>query len=105
MGAGCWLSALNVHFRDVGQTIPFLIQVWMYASPVVYPASLFPAEWQWALALNPMVGVIEGHRLALLGRGELPGVEVAVSLCVSLVIFVTGILYFKRMERTFSDVV
>jgi len=105
VGVGTWLAALNVYFRDVGHMIPFLIQVWMYASPVVYPASLFPEKWQWVYALNPMVGVIEGFRWALLGMGEAPGPLVLVSLAVSLVLFVTGIYYFRRMERTFADIV
>ena len=104
-GVGTWLSALNVHFRDVGHMIPFLVQVWMYASPVVYPASMFPERWQWAHALNPMVGVIEGLRFALLSHGDPPGATILVSLGVSLAILVTGVIYFKRMERSFSDVV
>jgi lipopolysaccharide transport system permease protein len=105
VGAGTLLSALNVHFRDVGQMIPFLIQVWMYASPVVYPASMFPEQWKWALALNPMVGVIEGLRFALLGRGSAPDAALAVSAGVSALLLAAGLLAFKRMERTFSDVV
>ncbi|MGH0033112.1 MAG: ABC transporter permease [Myxococcota bacterium] len=105
MGVGTWLSALNVHFRDVGQMIPFLIQVWLYASPVVYPASMLPDEWRWIHALNPMVGVIEGLRFGLLAHGEPPIAPLLVSAGVSLVLFVSGAVYFKRMERTFSDVV
>jgi lipopolysaccharide transport system permease protein len=105
IGAGTLLSALNVHYRDVGQMIPFLVQVWMYASPVVYPASMFPGAWRWVLGLNPMVGVIEGLRFAMLGRGSLPVGSLAVSACVSLLLLVTGVVSFKRMERTFADVV
>jgi lipopolysaccharide transport system permease protein len=105
IGVGTWLSALNVHFRDVGQMIPFLIQVWLYASPVVYPASLVPPGFQWLYALNPMTGVIEGFRWALLAHGEPPGSIVLVSATVSAVLFVTGGLFFKRMERSFADVV
>lgn len=105
VGAGTWLSALNVHYRDVGQMIPFLIQVWMYASPVVYPASMFPKSWQPLVALNPMVGVIEGLRFSLLSQGEPPGASVLVSLAVSLVLLATGLLVFERMERSFSDIV
>jgi lipopolysaccharide transport system permease protein len=105
IGVGTWLSALNVYFRDVGQMIPFLVQVWLYASPVVYPASLIPPSFQWLYALNPMTGVIEGFRWALLAHGEPPGLLVLVSAAVSVVLFATGGLFFKRMERSFADVV
>jgi len=105
IGVGTWLSALNVHFRDVGQVIPFLIQVWLYASPVVYPASLVSSSFHWLYALNPMTGVIEGFRWALLAHGDPPGLLVFVSASVSVVLFVTGGLFFKRMERSFADVV
>ena len=105
VGVGTWLSALNVYFRDVGQMIPFLVQMWMYASPVVYPASLFPERWQWVHALNPMVGVIEGFRFALISHGHPPGPTVLVSVAVTLFLFVTGLLYFKRMEHSFADIV
>ncbi|MCH8890624.1 MAG: ABC transporter permease [Myxococcales bacterium] len=105
VGVGLWLSALNVYFRDVGQLTPFLVQVWMFASPVVYPASLVPPGFQWLYALNPMTGVIEGFRWALLAHGDPPGLIVLVSAAVSLVLFVTGGIFFKRMERSFADVV
>jgi len=105
VGVGTWLSALNVYFRDVGQLIPFFVQVWMYASPVVYPASLISPELQWLYALNPMAGVIEGFRAALLGQGGPSGSLVFVSASVSVLLFVTGGLFFKRMERSFADVV
>jgi lipopolysaccharide transport system permease protein len=105
LGVGSWLSALNVYFRDVGQLIPFLVQVWMYASPVVYPASLVPSDFQWLYALNPMTGVIEGFRWALFAHGDPPGFLVLVSATVSVVFFATGVLFFKRMERSFADVV
>jgi lipopolysaccharide transport system permease protein len=105
VGVGSWLSALNVYFRDVGQLIPFFVQVWLYASPVVYPASLVPSDFQWLYALNPMTGVIEGFRWALLAHGDPPGFLVLVSATVSVVFFVTGVLFFKRMERSFADVV
>ena len=105
VGVGALLSALNVYFRDVGQMIPFLIQVWMYASPVVYPTSLLPGDLRWVHALNPIVGVIDGLRFALLSRGELPGSSILVSLSVSVVLVAVGIACFARMERSFSDVV
>jgi lipopolysaccharide transport system permease protein len=105
VGVGAWLSAFNVYFRDVGQMIPFIIQVWLYASPVVYPASLVPPSFQWLYALNPMAGVIEGFRWSLFAHGDPPGLAVLLSAAVSVVLFVTGGLFFKRMERSFADVV
>lgn len=105
VGVGTLLSALNVYYRDVGQMIPFLIQVWMYASPVVYPTSLLPEDLRWIHALNPMVGVIDGIRFALVAQGEPPGPSILVSLTVSLALVAIGIACFARMERTFSDVV
>jgi lipopolysaccharide transport system permease protein len=105
VGVGTWLSALHVYFRDVGQLIPFVVQVWLYASPVVYPASLIPPGLRWLYALNPMAGVIEGFRWALLRQGELPGLLVLLSASVSVLLFVTGGLFFKRMEHSFADVV
>jgi lipopolysaccharide transport system permease protein len=105
VGVGVWLSALNVYFRDVGQLIPFVVQVWLYASPVVYPASLVPPSYQWLYALNPMVGVIEGFRWALFSQGQPPGPILIFSAGVSLLLFATGTLFFQRMERSFADVV
>jgi lipopolysaccharide transport system permease protein len=105
IGVGALLSALNVYFRDVGQMIPFLIQVWMYASPVVYPTSLLPERLRWLHALNPMVGVIDGLRSALVVGVAPEGPAIAVPLVVSLVLVVIGIGCFARMERSFADVV
>ena len=105
IGVGSWLSALNVYFRDVGQVIPFFIQVWLFASPVVYPVSLVPPDLQWLYAINPMTGVIEGFRWALLAHGDPPGLLILVSATVSAVLFATGGLFFKRMERSFADVI
>jgi len=100
-----WLSALNVVYRDVSHTIPFLTQIWMFASPVAYPVSLVPEKWRLFYSLNPMVGVIEGFRWALLGK-ESPDFGVMVlSTAVVLVIFISGIVYFKHMERTFADII
>ena len=104
-GVGTLLSALNVYFRDVGQMIPFLIQLWMYASPVVYPTSLLPGNLRWVHALNPIVGVIDGIRFALFAQGEPPGPAILVSLTVSIALVAIGIACFARMERSFSDVV
>jgi lipopolysaccharide transport system permease protein len=105
VGVGTLLSAANVYFRDVGQMIAFVIQVWMYASPVVYPSSLVSGELRWAHALNPMVGVIDGLRYALFADGAAPGAPMLVSLAVSLALLATGIVSFARVERSFADVV
>jgi len=100
-----WLSPLNVRYRDVSHTIPFLIQFWLYASPVAYPVSLVPEKWRLLYSLNPMVGVIEGFRWTLLGT-EAPAFDViAVSAVMVVVLLLGGIVFFKRMERTFADVI
>lgn len=104
-GVGMFLAALNAKYRDIRYTIPFLIQLWMFASPVVYPASLVPAQYRLLYAVNPMVGVIEGFRAALLGTVAFPAAIVAVSALVSAALFVFGLFYFKQMERFFADVV
>jgi lipopolysaccharide transport system permease protein len=105
LAVGLWLSALNVKYRDVGHIIPFLIQFWMYASPIAYPVSLVPERWRLLYSLNPMVGVIEGFRWALLGKASPDFGVVAVSSVVVLILLVGGLVYFKRMERTFADVI
>lgn len=105
LGAGLWLSALNVQYRDVRYTIPFLTQLWLFATPVVYPASLVPEPWRILFGLNPMTGVVEGFRWALLGTAHAPGFMSAVSIAVVLALLVGGLYYFRRMERTFADVV
>jgi lipopolysaccharide transport system permease protein len=105
LGVGLWLSALNVRFRDVGHAVPFLVQMWMFASPVVYPASLVPERWRLLYALNPMVGAIEGFRWALLDKPAPPAVLVAVSAAVAFVLVLSGLAFFRRMERTFADVI
>jgi lipopolysaccharide transport system permease protein len=105
LAIGLWLSALNVQYRDVGHVIPFLVQFWMYASPIVYPVSLIPEKWRPLYSLNPMVGVVEGFRWALLAR-ENPHVGViGISAVVVLALLMGGIVYFRRMERTFADVI
>jgi lipopolysaccharide transport system permease protein len=105
LAVGLWLSALNVQYRDVQQMIPFLVQAWFYASPVVYSAGIIPsARWQLVYALNPMAGVIQGFRWALLGT-QPPDAALAVSSLVVLVLLVSGVYFFKRMERTFADIV
>lgn len=104
LGVGLWLSALNVQYRDFQYTVPFLIQVWLYASPVVYSTSLVPAQYQLLYGLNPMAGVIEGFRWALLGTAPPSGV-IGLSVVVVLVLLVSGAFYFKKMEQYFADIV
>jgi lipopolysaccharide transport system permease protein len=102
---GLWLSALNVRYRDVRHTVPFLMQFWMYASPVVYPVSVVPEKWRLIFALNPMTGVIEGFRWGLLGK-ESPDFSVMIaSALVVLILLFGGLVFFRQMERTFADVV
>jgi len=105
LGLSYWLSALDVQYRDVRYTIPFLVQIWLLATPVFYPSSLISERWQFLLALNPMTGVVEGFRWALLGQGGTPEPMVAVSALVAVVMFVGGVLYFRRVERYMADVV
>ena len=100
-----WLSVINVRYRDVGQAIPFLIQIWMFASPVAYPVSVVPEGWRLLYNINPMSGVIEGFRWALLGK-EMPDlVPMAISIAVVVALLLGGITFFRRMEETFADVV
>jgi lipopolysaccharide transport system permease protein len=105
LGVGLWLSALNIHFRDVRYTIPFLTQFWLFATPIAYPSSLLSEPWRTLYGINPMVGVVEGVRWALLGTDTAPGPIIIVSTVVALTLLVGGAFYFKRLERTFADVV
>lgn len=105
LGVGLWLSALNARYRDIGHVVPFAIQSWLYASPVVYPMSLVPEQWRLLYSLNPMVGVIEGFRWGLLGARSPDIGPMATSAVVIAALLVGGIVFFKRMERTFADVV
>jgi len=105
LGVGLWLSALNVEYRDVRYTIPFLTQVWLFATPIAYPSSLLPEPWRTLYGLNPMVGVVEGFRWALLGTATAPGWMIVASSLAALLILVTGAYYFRRMECSFADVV
>ena len=105
LSAGLWLSALNVRYRDIRYTIPFLTQLWMYASPIAYPVSIIPEKWRLLYSLNPLAGVVEGFRWALLGK-ESPDFSImAVSAVVVLVVLLGGLVYFKKMEQTFADVI
>lgn len=105
LGMGLWLSALNVRYRDVRYVVPFLTQLWMFATPIVYPVSLVPERWQFLYALNPMVGVVEGFRWSLLGTRQDPFPAVTISAVLSAVLLVTGAFYFRRMEQSFADTI
>jgi lipopolysaccharide transport system permease protein len=105
LGVSLWLSAMNVQFRDVRYTIPFLTQFWMFATPIAYPSSLLSEPWRTIYGINPMVGVVEGFRWALLDVHTAPGPIIAVSSFVALALLVGGAFYFRRLERTFADVV
>lgn len=102
LGVGLWFSALNVRYRDVRYAMPFLIQIWMFVSPIIYPSSLVPEEWRWVLALNPITGVIESFRAALFGR-ELPWISLAYSGGFAIVILAYASYSFRRMERSFAE--
>ncbi|MCA1610690.1 MAG: ABC transporter permease [Acidobacteria bacterium] len=111
MGVGLWLAALNVEYRDVRYVVPFFVQLWLFVTPVIYPASKVSAKLAemglpaWIYGLNPMAGVVEGFRWSLLGRGPKPGSVLLVSVLVTVFLLVSGAFYFRRMERTFADVV
>ncbi len=102
---GLWFAALNVWFRDVRHVVPFLVQIWLYATPVVYPSSLVPGPWRLLYGLNPMAGVVEGFRWALLGSHSRPGPIILASVVVDVVLLVGGAFFFRRVEKTFADVV
>lgn len=104
LGVGLWLSAMNVQFRDVRYTVPFLVQAWLFATPIAYPSSLLSEPWRTLYAINPMVGVVEGFRWALLGTDTAPGPIIIVSSLVAVALLASGAFYFRRMERTFADV-
>jgi homopolymeric O-antigen transport system permease protein len=105
LATSLWLAALDVEYRDVRFVIPFLVQLWMFLSPVVYPTALVPARWRWLYGLNPMAGVIDGFRWALLSAAEPPGPALAVSVAATILLLVGGLYYFRRMERTFADLI
>jgi lipopolysaccharide transport system permease protein len=105
LGVGLWFSAMHVQFRDVGHAVPFLTQLWFFATPLAYPSSLLPEPWRTLYGLNPMVGVVEGFRWTLLNTATAPGPMLAVSTLIALGLLVSGALYFRRLERTFADVV
>jgi lipopolysaccharide transport system permease protein len=105
LGVGLWLSALNVEYRDVRYVVPFITQFWLFVTPIAYPSSLLHEPWRTIYGLNPMVGVVEGFRWALLGTKTAPGPIIAVSSAAALLILITGAFYFRRMEKTFADIV
>ena len=106
IGVGLWLSALNVLYRDVSYITPFLLQAWFFATPVVYSATMIPeGPWRLLYSLNPMAGVVQGFRWAMLGVGEAPGLLAAISFGMTILILISGIVFFRRMERSFADVI
>ena len=105
VGVGLWLSALNVQYRDIRYVIPFLVQLWMFVSPVIYPISMVPQKYQWLLALNPMGGVIEAYRASLLGHMPINWFLLGLSTVIIIILFLSGLYYFRRMEKTFADVI
>ena len=105
LGAGLWLSALNVRYRDFRFVVPFMIQTWFFVTPIIYPSSVVPEPWHTWYGLNPMVGVVEGFRQALLSTTTTPGPIVWVSALVSVILLLSGVYFFRRMEHTFADVV
>lgn len=105
LGVALWLSAINVQYRDVGYALPFLTQFWLFITPVAYSSKVISEKWQFIYALNPMAGVVNGFRWALLGSGSGPDLLLAISTGISLVILITGLFYFRNMERTFADTI
>lgn len=105
LGVGLWLSALNVQYRDVRYVIPFLVQFWLFSTPIAYPSSLVPEQWQFLYGLNPMAGVVEGFRWALLGTASISPELIGASLLTTFVLLISGLYYFRKMEETFADVV
>ncbi len=105
LGVGLWLSALNVNYRDVNYILPFLTQIWLFLTPVVYPTSMLSTKWQIVYALNPMAGVVNGFRWALLGIDNNLWITLPISTLVAMILLVSGMFYFRRMERTFADMI
>jgi lipopolysaccharide transport system permease protein len=105
LAIGLWLSTLNVKYRDIRYTMPFLAQLWLFVTPVAYSSSLVPPQWQTVYGMNPMVGVVEGFRWALLGKASPPGPMLIVSVAATTVLLIGGLFYFRRMEKTFADIV
>jgi len=109
LGFGLWLSALNVRFRDVNHLVPFIIEIWKYATPVIYGSTLIPEKFRFLLGLNPMTGVVEGFRWAILGSKYVenfnPGPLFIVSISITLLVLISGVIFFRNTERTFADII
>ncbi|MFI5205614.1 MAG: ABC transporter permease [Candidatus Paceibacterales bacterium] len=105
LAVGIWLSALNVKYRDVKYVLPFLLQIWLYATPIAYSTQIIPEKWRFIAGLNPMTGVVNGFRWALLGQTSETSTLLGVSVAIILFLFITGLLYFQYMEQTFADIV
>jgi lipopolysaccharide transport system permease protein len=105
LGIALWLSAVNVQYRDVGYALPFLSQFWMFVTPIAYSSSVISEQWQIVYALNPMAGVVNGFRWALLGVGNPPDILIGISAAIALLVLVSGLVYFRHMERTFADTI
>jgi lipopolysaccharide transport system permease protein len=105
MGVGLWLTTLNVQYRDVRYAVPFLTQLWLFATPIAYPSSLLPEPWRTLYGLNPMAGVVEGFRWALLGTATRPGGMILISTAMAVLLMVSGAFFFRRMEKGFADVI
>jgi lipopolysaccharide transport system permease protein len=105
LAVGLWLTALNVRYRDIGLIVPFLVQIWMYVSPIAYSMNLVPERWRWIYSLNPLVGVVEGFRWALLGKAPPDAGPMLVSMLMVVLLLVGGLAYFRRTERNFADVI
>lgn len=105
IGVGMWLSALNVKYRDIRYVVPFLIQLWLFATPVIYPNTLVPEKYRWLISLNPMSGVIDAHRACILGHKSIDWYSLGISLATTIVLLITGIFYFRRMEEDFADII
>lgn len=105
LGVGMWMSALNVKYRDIRYALPFMIQLWMFVSPVIYPLSFVPQKWRWVLAFNPLTGLIEGFRASLFGRRAFDWVSLGISAAITLVLLTYAAYAFRKMERSFADIV
>ena len=105
LGVGMWLSALNVKYRDIRYAIPFVIQLWMFASPIIYPLSMLPKKWQWVLLLNPLTGIIQNFRIAMFGNQPFEWTSLAISVAITLLVLTYSAFSFRRMERHFADVI
>lgn len=104
-GVGMWLSAMNVRYRDIRYVIPFLIQLWLFATPVIYPSTMLPEKFRWLLALNPMTGLVEAHRACILGHKAIDWMSLGTSCVIIILVFVSGLYYFRWMEKSFADII